>query len=898
MGKKIKKLGKSIGKALKSGFKSVWNGVRKLVEGLAGVIVDALKTVWDKLIMPIIDWLAGLLGFKDKDMIAVAANTQPLYEEEKAWLFNDNIILKSRLQDTDVVDEMRSTILDGRHNNARGYHRYGEASYSRGLPSILFTAGTSTKADDSALGMWYAHCELYGYPKTHNKIADTPTRDRRFDIVTVPTEDLIVQGLVEAYGYHHDTGVMTVDGTEYEVQWGSLNEDMYLDTSIPDEGDGTFPTTPDQEAMEVDVYNLEWAVSAIGLGEYIKPIAPTIEGTLLTAKRLNSGRYTINDEPVHLISSDGFTLELSEVSPTEFPLIIGYIGYVYYESPAYWAVTRTVDIIPPEVEGDPDIEIVTYGVVAGPVETDSTKVPSVRQFDGTIHDALVPSIQFTFYVTDPAYTPYPNDLNYQFIYTVPEDRLTENDFSGGGADGSAFANYSEDFFDALPVVVLKEEGTWIDSNKAGPEYITSDKLLSKVGLQVQPLVDAIRDSDGGADKDLQTAVFRLGVDILTKNQGCLAYVFEFFDAIHATTVSSKADYEGSASGTPANMIQGSKANNFTLQEGSFNTAYNYAYTQKSVVAGLELKKRGFYETVSTDSDYTITRHNGDGTGTRIFIKNLTGAYAISPSGTNKVKMAGMSLTGNSTDPDYYPSFVIPIMVGPYYRVRPLQREELIARSQHLTVTSGTYEKIRWYKTPKFLKTVGIVIIVIATIISFGTATAPVAAAVSAGIAAVTSLAVNFAIQLVVSYIKTRLLALIFEKVAKAIGGDELAMVVAAIATAATAYYTGMTADFSELVLKSVQAGNTFFNKVMGEEVKALNKEASQFGQEYDSLMGTHKEVAADLEFKNVLGLSSINMYKAETPELFFSRAEFDTTELLSSFDALLGLELNLDYMLT
>lgn len=921
MGKSVKKVVKSV----TSAFKSAWKGVQKLVDSVAKVIVDALKTVWDKVVMPVIDFIANLLGFKDKDMIAVAANTQPLFDEEKAWLLNDNIILKSLLQDTDIVEEMRNTILHGRHNDARGYHRYGEHHYTRGLPSMTFAAGTTTDADRSILGMWKAHCELYGYSNPFSTVASLPIRDYRFDIVTTLPEDLVQQDMVESLDFNNTTESVYVDGVWYEVQWDSLNQNLIKAAGDPNWSDGSGANTPEQEALRVDIYNLDWSITAIGTNEYVESKEPSVSDGILSAPKINRGSYTIDDVILFPNSSAGFTLDLSEVDDSEFPLIVGYDQPVYRNSVIYWVVERHLEelplpepdpedpVEPPELEPkdpvDPEaplpdpvdpppepVFLVSYTVTAGPVETSPYRDPTIRGFSGTINDAIAPSFQFTFYVTNTAYTPYPEDLNYLFKYTVPQERITESDFTGGGADGSIFENYDEDYFDALPVVVLKEEGRWIDADKNSTEYKTSEKLLNHIKLQVQPLVDGIRDSDGGADKELQTAVFRLGVDILTKNQGCLAYVFEFFSMLHNTTIVSKADYDRHDTSAPGTMTQGRVANNVTLQEGSFNSAYHYSYSTRSVVSGLAVKKRGFYETVNTDRDFTITRHNGDGTGVRLFFKDLAGAFAISPSGTSKVKMAGMSITGTSTDPDYMPSFVIPILVGPYKKIKPLQREEVIARSQHLTVTSGTYEKLRWYKSPKFLKTVGIIIIIVTTILSFGTATAPVAATVSAIVAAATTLAVNFAIQLVIGYIKTRILALVFEKIAQALGGSDFAQIVAAIATAATAYYSGMVADFSSLVLETTKAASTFMNGEIGKGLKQLEQDNRSFSERVSALSKEHSEAMESMTIKNVLGLSGLHTYKAESPELFFSRVELDTTELLTTFDAFVGLDLNLDYM--
>lgn len=253
----------------------------------------------------------------------------------------------------------------------------------------------------------------------------------------------------------------------------------------------------------------------------------------------------------------------------------------------------------------------------------------------------------------------------------------------------------------------------------------------------------------------------------------------------------------------------------------------------------------------------------------------------------------MSFT-DSDDPDVYKSFVIPIMVGPFKSIKPLEREEVIARCQFLTVMSGTYKDIRWYKTESFLTFIGIVIIIVVTIFTWGSGTAPAAALVAAGTAAAMTYAMQMLILAIIQYAKTRLIGLILEKLLTALGAGEWAALVATIAVAAMSYGAG--ADLSTITLDLVKATSEYAKVRTDSEMKGLNLEMGSLSSELDKVNKEHEEAMKSMEVKNVLGLSMLNTYKAESPELFFSRAEFDTTELLASFDAFMGLELNIDYM--
>lgn len=889
-GKKLKKAFKKVGGI----FKKAWKAISKLVETVAKAIVDALKWVWKDIIMPILDFIANLLGLKDKDLIQVSANTQPLFDEKLAWLFNDNIILKSLLHGTDVVDEMRATILYGQHNDVRAYARYGEKHYYRGLPTVTLSAGKTTNTDASILGMWKIHCDLYGYPNPFTTVESLPIRDYRFDIAEPTADSVVLTELLTNYRYNTADNTLVSNGNLYFVIEGTrtvelvkIGDDPNYDPTTPDDD-------PDQESMLTEIVTVNWTLQAERADQYVQSALPTIkDGSTLVLAPIMVGDYTINDEPLGIPVQTGAEIDLSDIPDTEFPLTLAFTEPVREGYTVDFEITRTeyTDPITSEVT-------LSFEIIAGELEADPLNNPDIVLLSGSVQDALAPYFQFTFYVTDPEYSPYPDNTDYQFNYQVPQERTTDADFTGGGSNDSIFENYPEDFMDALPVVILKEEGQWADHDKSSTGYVTGNKLLTKIGLQIQPLIDGIRSSSPDADEELQTAVFRLGVDIMSKNQGCLAYVFEFLNFIHATSIASKNDFDNSDREDAEGAIQGRTTNNIMLQEGSFNSSYQYSYSTRAAVTDIPVKRRGFYETTATNSDYTITRHNGDGTGVRLFFKSLAGAYVITPTGSPKAKMAAMSFT-ESDDPDYNSSFVIPIMVGAFRKITPLQREEVIARSQWLTVTSGTYEKLRWYKSPAFLQIIGVIIIIVVTIVTWGAGSgyaAAIAAAMTAGVAALVTVVVSIAIQMIIAYAKTRLIMFILQKILSQFAGQEWAQVIAMIAAAVAAYYVGGM-DVTEIVLNITQASTEYYGRELASEAKQLATEI-QSTQTSLEVLGAEHQAAMDSMTINPIGLSALYDYKAESPELFFSRVEMDSTTLLSSFDSLMGLELDLDFMLS
>lgn len=896
MGKKVKKfVKKAVGIV-----KGAWKAVTKLIDTVVKAITDALQYVWKEVIMPILDFVADLLGFRDQELIQVAANTQALFDEATAWTFNDNIVLKSLMQGTNVVDEMRSTILYGQHNNSRGYSRYGEEHYSRGLPSITISAGNSTSGDRAIMALWKMHCDVNDYVNIFSTVASLPITDSIFSIHSPTAKDRITAEFVELYEYNIEEDVITKAGTQYKIDWNTYSGSFVVESQDPN-WDPSTPISPEEMDRLMEIGTLYWTMDTVEYNKYLRTPTVKLVGSTITAPALSRGGYLANGIEPFVDSGLGFGADLNMVDPTAFPFLLTYTDPVEYNYVKRWRVTRTETEVPPVAPATEPTIKVTYALTVDLREGNTTYVHKEVEMIGSIPDALTSLFTLKFKVNNIAFTPYPENLEYEFVYSIPQDRGPNLELTGGGVDDEIFDTFAEDFMDALPVVVLKEEGVWIDTDTGSANFTTSDKLLRSLSMRLQPLVDGVRESSASADNDLQTAAFRLGVDILTKNQGCLKYVFEFFRFVATISVASENDFIISKAKTGTEAVQGTSTNNITLEEGSFVTSYQYSYCSRTTVGFTPAltKKKGFYESGSTNTDFWIVRHNGDGTGTKVFVKNLAGAYVIRVPQASKAKMAAMSFT-TSPDEDYNRAFVIPILIGPYRNLTPLQREEVMARSRYLTVTSGTYKLIRWYKTPQFLTFIMIVIVIVVTVLTLGSGTAGALAAMQAAVVAGTyavaaSIAMNMAIQMLIAYVRNRIIALVLEKILKVVGAGEYAELIAAISTAAiTGQIDGKS--MGEIVMSSALALGNSTNALIQERTSTLIKEVNSYNTTIESIQTEHTEAVKGLEVKNVLGLSALYTYKAETPELFFSRVELDTTEVLASLDMYLGLESTLDYM--
>lgn len=100
--------------------------------------------------------------FGSKKKVYVFAGNQPMFVEDNAFTFNDNIIFKSLWYEEDAVDHIRDTIFNGDYMNYRQFYKYGKKHYTRGLPAISFVPKELISQLEIIKNVWEDYCNRFG----------------------------------------------------------------------------------------------------------------------------------------------------------------------------------------------------------------------------------------------------------------------------------------------------------------------------------------------------------------------------------------------------------------------------------------------------------------------------------------------------------------------------------------------------------------------------------------------------------------------------------------------------------------------------------------------------------------------------------------------------------------
>lgn len=819
--------------------KKLWKSVSKLISGITEVLNKALKGLVNVL-RSTLDAVMGFLGFKDEIVTMVAGNTQSLMDEEIGFTFKENIILRAAIQDLSFVDTMRETIIEGQHNDFRRYFRYGEKGYYLGLPTVQYGAGTAFEVDKLKHQIWEQHCITHKLPNDIKLGSPLPVKDEDFEVEQVDIRTLIMRSLASKYKVNESAGTITEGQDTYYVDWKT----MVTSSSVTEDND------PDDTW---DLIQTRYSVS----------------GT-------NSDKYVATSDPMYSPTSNKITFPSNNGA---FKYVMNGVSYndgtsVVWDSSMHGKmITLQPDVarkgypsswIPREDDG-------TVKITVSSVEERSSHEPPKKDFTGVVYDTLGRHINYSFKVTNGRYTPYPNNLTHTFSYSRKVPYAGDNYYTGNGANNPV--QELSTFADVMPVVLFKNSGVWVDSDKKSEWYKTSTKLLKTIGVDLQILLDNIRDSDGGAASNVTTMAFRLGVDLLSENQECLKYCFNFFEYLYFNSVVSKKDYE-----TSSNKGRGTDLNIYSIQEGSFNIAYSTNYITKTVETGVA-NKRNHYEVVLSGDNCTIYKYIGGGKREKLYIAGLIGYYSIYIPKAKKSDVAAISFQ-KSEDPDVTSNFVLPMLNGLLKTLTPLEREAVVTRGNYLTVFSADYQKIRWYKTAKFMKVIGFVIAVVVAIVTWNpSAGAAISAAWAAGAVAFAGyLITNLAIALVTS----KVAQIIIEQVISALGDNALAYIVAIAAAAVAAYYGGKLLnkpiEVSDALLSSARVSSQVYSSRIQSLLEDISGRFDKLLSDYADISKEHQRALEELSPKNSLNILELIV---DTPERYFSKADMDTTELLT-----------------
>jgi len=425
----------------------------------------------------------------------------------------------------------------------------------------------------------------------------------------------------------------------------------------------------------------------------------------------------------------------------------------------------------------------------------------------------------------------------------------------------------------FPFAVFRSEGT----NRATAalastnEYITTEKLLSKLGVEYQVMADAMH-QDSEID-NVDQAVMMMAIPINSTNDIDVEYLYRFFEDLYTKLPATATDpnvFSSNIAGfsnSPFGGYGGTQiSHSLNFSDADFEMALSYGSILRTYHAGqIGDGSIGNVENVSTViTNGTSTQFNNSSTimagavgGQNRFIRMQLNEHMFCQFQVRSPRVRyriyrNKSAEGGAEDD----KLLIPLDRDICQFMSPFDREVLYQRSLHMVYNSHVVQKIRWYESG-FFKAVLMVIGIV--LIAMGNPLGKFAIAVEAGIQAV----IVFVIQEIIIGIVLKAMAFkfLFVQLAKVIGG-ELLLFIAAIAAIAGIYLD--VKDISTFLKLTAKDMLFLSNSMVSATQEFISDEYADLISEYDAFFEQADELWKEIEEAN----KDLNSFLGLNPDLF------------------------------
>jgi len=294
--------------------------------------------------------------------------------------------------------------------------------------------------------------------------------------------------------------------------------------------------------------------------------------------------------------------------------------------------------------------------------------------------------------------------------------------------------------DFYPIVPIREDTINVNSKPNSQAYKTSDKLLSRINLDINYLTDAINESE--SIEDINDVFFIFALDLYTKEETSIEYLFNYFSVLSENSIITKEVYEealaelyapfpkddeGQVIDTGKEALPGSI---IKINEADLDVFISYNYIDVRTYAGTidaEYTSAATYvyperydpyadgdgnyskATVLIEKSYfTFKRDNDDGTITEVTVSGLEHSSLI-----RAYDQAITIITKIEDNPALPSKFYIPISSNILPLMSAFKEEKVLIDGMTLVIQAAHLEELEWYETAFFAKLVKIVITVVA-----------------------------------------------------------------------------------------------------------------------------------------------------------------------------------------
>lgn len=421
------------------------------------------------------------------------------------------------------------------------------------------------------------------------------------------------------------------------------------------------------------------------------------------------------------------------------------------------------------------------------------------------------------------------------------------------------------------------------------EYAHAVKWAKYLGVDYDTIDDGVHE-DPEVD-DVEQSMLIFGVNPSAQTQSELTYLFEYFNILHFNSLSQAqiADNLGEKFGNFSN----SPTQMQVIQDRIFKMFYQFSGITKKRVPG-KIGKVGLFT-----GTYEPAVAGGTGAAMQpayVFRKQVMDSMY------EEVAVFGLRLEYRVTDKKGFsakagdPELLVPVDRTLLNSLSMRNKEQLLSRSLYMVVNTKVKIKTPWYASSVF-KVVMVIVAVVITILSAGSAWATIVAALSVGYVAlaivvltyiVSALAINYAVKLFVKEF-----------------GPQVGFI-AAIAAMAYGAYSGAGVQGSATWADSLLSVGTNLARTASAEQQQLINDMQQEivdfenyakGQ-FDSLEEKREQLGLNPQFTGLTGLDIVNLSPmqvwGESPNDFYTRTVHSGNIGAASFDVASGF---VDYML-
>lgn len=435
--------------------------------------------------------------------------------------------------------------------------------------------------------------------------------------------------------------------------------------------------------------------------------------------------------------------------------------------------------VDPQAPGD-YILVSTCWEVQEPVVSGSTTLHPVTKF-GSFTIPLT-GFDFTADWHQAKYVDHNNQTGY-WIYQVDTGHPELDAVFNTAYDSSGH------FF---PWAYFRYNKTSMGMNEHSPEYLSTKKLLKMINIDLAQMVEAIHNNPDIAD--VEQAMLVMAVPADTSSPIEQRYLFDFFSGLYEQSKEDAGKFLNT-SGNPADYsimdkllsgFTGINRSSIIIQDKRFKMSLNWRNIVKRKVAG-SIGPKGTYAGGANSVPSSVNVPTLGGTGTVTWdttTKRHWYQHQLTKDVYEEVQVFGLSMTYfifeqyTTTGDGDSEILLIPVDISIAKEYTIAEREVLYSRALHYVFNSRVVTKLKWYQTGWF-KSLLLVIAIVVTIISWGSAWQSIGLALAAGTTVVSAVLIVLIQQLV----KYLLLRLAFKLFVQAFGA-KLAFVVAIVAAIA------------------------------------------------------------------------------------------------------------------